>query len=104
VFAESGGTQCECLDPQDGLKSVWPQPLELNGVGLAGRPLIIGDRVLMTQVDGTVSAVDLATGQTKAQLHVDSALTSGPIRVGAEVFAATLDGSLVKISQLTQAN
>jgi outer membrane protein assembly factor BamB len=104
LFAEVGGTQCECLDPQDSLKSRWPQPLELHGVGLAGRPLIAEERVLLTQVDGTVSVVDLATGQTKAQLRVESALTSGPIRVGGEVFAATLDGSLVKITQLTQDN
>jgi outer membrane protein assembly factor BamB len=104
LFAEVGASQCECLDPQDGLKSRWPQPLDLKGVGLAGRPLIAGELVLFTQVDGTVSAVDLATGQKKSQLHVESALTSGPIRVGAEVFAATLDGSLAKITQLTQDN
>ncbi len=102
LFAETGGTQCECLDPQDGLKSRWPQPLDLGGVALAGRPLISGDRVLLTQVDGTASAVDLATGQTKSRLHVEAALTSGPIRVGSEVYATTLDGSLVKITQLTQ--
>ena len=104
LFAETGGEQCECLDPQDGLKSRWPQPLELGGVGLAGRPLIAGDHVLLTQVDGTARAVELATGQTLAQLRVESALTSGPIRVGSEFYAATLDGSLVKITSLTQSN
>lgn len=104
LFVELAGDRCECLDPADGLKSRWPQPLDLGGAGLAGRPLVLADRVLVTQVDGTASSLDLATGQLRTRINIGSALTSGPVKVGPEVFAATLDGSLVKLTPLTQDN
>jgi hypothetical protein len=104
LFVEVAGEKCECLDPADGLKSRWPQPLDLGGAGMAGRPLVLADRVLVTQVDGTASSLDLATGQLQSRINVGSALTSGPVKVGTEVFAATLDGSLVKFAPLTQDN
>jgi hypothetical protein len=104
LFVEVAGEKCECLDPADGLKSRWPQPLDLGGAGMAGRPLVLADRVLVTQVDGTASSLDLATGQLQSRINVGSALTSGPVKVGTEVFAATLDGSLVKFAPLTQEN
>jgi hypothetical protein len=100
VFVETGGSQCHCLDPEDGLSSRWDQPLDLAGSPLAGRPLVQGDAVLLARQDGMVQRVDLTSGAVQAEVNAGCALAAGPIAVAGECFVPSLDGSLVNVTSL----
>lgn len=102
LFVETGAAQCHCLDPADGLNPRWAQPVDLQGAGLAGRPLVDGGTVLLARQDGIVQRVDFASGEVQQQIDTGAALGGGPIAVGNERFVPTLDGSLARLTTPAQ--
>ena len=97
VFVETGASACHCLDPADGLNPRWATPVDLEGAGLAGRPLIDGGSVLLARQDGIVQRVDAATGEVQQRFNTGTTLGGGPIAVGNERFVPTYDGSLIRL-------
>jgi len=100
VFVETGGTQCHCLDLNADLTSRWTQPLDLGGVGLAGKPLRVGDNVLIAQVDGHVKLVSAATGEVRGELDTNCRLSGAPLAAAGELLVPSLDGSLIRVTEL----
>lgn len=102
VFVETGAAECHCLDPADGLNPRWGTPVDLQGAGLAGRPLIDGGSVLLARQDGIVQRVDAATGEVQQEINTGATLGGGPIAVGSERFVPTYDGSLIRLAPPAQ--
>lgn len=102
VFVETADAMCHCLDAENGLQPKWASPLDLSGSFVADRPALVGDRIVLARGDGTIVAVNAGSGEPIAQLNVESAVTKGPIAVGGAWFVATLDGSLVNVTQISK--
>ncbi len=100
AFVETGGTQLHRLDVAAGLESAWTQPHDLGGVSLAGPPLIVGDRVVVSLLDGRVRVLGLEDGALVTEANVGAALSDGPFSIGDGIYTWTLDGTLVRLTQL----
>lgn len=100
LFVETGGEHCHCLELTGELASRWQQPLELGGAGLAGRPLPVGENLLVPQVDGRVRLVSAATGDVLRELDAGCRLSGAPLDAGGEWLVPSLDGSLIRVTEL----
>ncbi|MFO1095746.1 MAG: PQQ-binding-like beta-propeller repeat protein [Planctomycetaceae bacterium] len=100
LIVETGAAQCHCLEPTGELPSRWAQPLALDGASIAGRPLRVGENLLIPQVDGRVRLVSAQTGEVKAELATGSRLSGAPLDAGGEWLVPTLDGSLIRVTEL----
>lgn len=74
---------------------------------LAGPPVATGRGIRLALTDGSVLAVDAATGTTQAQLILGDPIVAGPWVVGDAIYVATATSSgstvLVAISRVPQA-
>lgn len=100
VIVETGAKECRCLNLDNELTDRWAQPFELGDAGLAGRPLAVGENILISQVDGRVTLVAAATGEVRAELSTGCRLAGAPIEVAGEWLVPTLDGSLIRVTEL----
>lgn len=60
-------------------------------------PLILGELVLVASTDGTLSALDLATGVWQGEISLGGPLLSSPRTDGAAVFVGSYDNSLYRV-------
>lgn len=95
VYVEVGRQQLHCYRIAPGFPQVWTAPV--TGVGLAGAPLTVGDRVVVAKRDGGIELLDRKTGKSLSQQHVGQPLSRGPLRVGSLVVVASIDGSLYQV-------
>jgi len=94
-FLAPDDEQLLCLDGQG--KVTWKVAL-LYGP-LAGTPLVVGDQVLLTSVNGTLWRVELVSGKETAKLDTRLSLAAGPVLVGNQVLLTGGDGTLYLVGQ-----
>lgn len=98
AFVETGAASLHCLDLNEELTSRWN--LDLQGSGLAGRPLLVGENLLIALADGRVQLVSAATGEMRKELNVRCRLSGDPIAAAGEWLVPSLEGSLVRVTEL----
>lgn len=74
--------------------------LNLEGVGLVGSPLLIGNALIAVQQSGDVLRIDSKTGQVEKKLALNQIATQGPLRLGNLLVVLTADGSLQHVESL----
>ena len=74
--------------------------LNLEGVGLVGSPLLIGNALIAVQQSGDVLRIDAKTGQVQKKLALNQIATHGPLRLGNLLVVLTADGSLQHVESL----
>ncbi len=68
--------------------------VNLEGVGLVGSPLLIGDALIAVQQSGDVLRIDAKSGKVEQKLALGQIATHGPLRLGNLLVVLTADGSL----------
>jgi outer membrane protein assembly factor BamB len=68
------------------------------GVPNIPTPVVAGDLLFMWHDRGTVSCVDLATGEEHWRQRVKGKFHSSPVRVGDRIYCVSLDGDVVVIA------
>ncbi|MBL8848870.1 MAG: PQQ-binding-like beta-propeller repeat protein [Planctomycetaceae bacterium] len=98
LFVETAASSLHCLDLNAELTSRWQ--LDLNGAGLAGRPLKVGDSLLIALVDGRVQLIAAATGEVQKELTTGCRLSGAPVNAAGEWLVPSLDGSLIRVTEI----
>lgn len=94
AFVEVERSRLLCFAPAaNGLKRRWE--LKLSGKsGLAGPPTVVGNRLIVAERDGTLSAVDPATGNARQAGKLHEPVSHAPRLVGTKLIVPSVDGSL----------
>jgi hypothetical protein len=100
LFVETSAAHCHCLELTADLPSRWAQPLDLKGASLAGRPLAVGDNLLIALVDGRVLLVTQATGDVQTEIDTGCRLSGAPVEAAGEWLVPSLDGSLLRVTEV----
>lgn len=79
-------------------QSLWT--CNLDGVGLVGSPLLIGNVLIVVQQSGDVLRIDPKTGKLEQKTSIGQIATQGPFRLGNLLVVCTADGSLQHIESL----
>jgi len=101
AFVEAGGGRLCCFDVSDECRLVWT--LALEGSPMAGGPSLASGRLIVAQQNGDVLSVDPETGEIGGRLHLVQPLSLGPRVAGPALLVATIDGSLVRVESVLQA-
>ncbi|MBC7817545.1 MAG: PQQ-binding-like beta-propeller repeat protein, partial [Planctomycetaceae bacterium] len=98
LLAEVSRQKLIAYDAAQPKQPLWT--LNLEGVGLVGSPLLIGNAVIAVQQSGDVLRIDAKTGQVEQKLTLGQIATHGPLRVGNLLVVLTADGSLQHVESL----
>jgi hypothetical protein len=92
LLAEVARQKLIAFDVAQPKQPLWT--LNLEGVGLAGSPLLFGNTLIAVQQSGDVLRIDAKTGQVEKKLVLGQVVTHGPFRLGNLLVVRTADGSL----------
>ena len=98
ILAEVSRQRLVAFDAADPKQSLWT--CSLDGVGLVGSPLLIGNMLVAVQQSGDVLRIDAKTGKIESKVSLGQVATVGPIRMGNLLVVVTADGSLQHIESL----
>jgi len=98
MLAEVSRQRLMAFDAADPKQSLWT--CNLDGVGLVGNPLLVGNVLLAVQQSGDVLRIDAKTGKVEQKISLGQVATHGPLRVGNLLVVLTADGSLQHIESL----
>ncbi len=98
LLAEVSRQKLVAYDAAQPKQPLWT--LNLEGVGLAGSPLLIGNALIAVQQSGDVLRIDAKTGKVEQKMSINQIATQGPLRVGNLLVVLTADGSLQHIESL----
>jgi outer membrane protein assembly factor BamB len=70
----------------------------VNGAGVWGAPAIVGDEVYAVDIDGSLYALDAATGQELWQVKLDGGVNYSPVITGGVIYLGTWTGSVYALS------
>ena len=102
VFVETDSRTLQAISLTEQPRIAWTANADEanNDVRLAGAPFLDGSRLLVTRRDGTLLAIEIATGKVQKSIALQNSLDSGPIKIGDELFVQTSDGGLIPLSGL----
>jgi outer membrane protein assembly factor BamB/pSer/pThr/pTyr-binding forkhead associated (FHA) protein len=92
LLAEVARQKLIAFDVTQPKQPLWT--LNLAGVGLVGKPLLVGNTLIAVQQSGDVLRIDAKTGQVEKKLALGQVATNGPLRLGNLLIVLTADGSL----------
>ena len=98
MLAEVSRQRLVAFDAADPKQSLWT--CNLDGVGLVGNPLLVGNVLLAVQQSGDVLRIDAKTGKVEQKTSLGQVATQGPLRLGNLLVVLTVDGSLQHIESL----
>ncbi|MFM9960468.1 MAG: PQQ-binding-like beta-propeller repeat protein [Planctomycetaceae bacterium] len=98
LLAEVGRQKLVAFDAALPKQPLWNLPLE--GGGLVGSPLLIGNVLIAVQQSGDVLRIDAKTGVVEKKLVLGHVATHGPLRLGNLLVVLTADGSLLRVESL----
>lgn len=98
MLAEVSRQRLVAFDAADPKQSLWT--CNLDGVGLVGNPLLVGNVLLAVQQSGDVLRIDAKTGKVEQKISLGQVATQGPLRLGNLLVVLTADGSLQHIESL----
>ncbi len=98
MLAEVSRQRLVAFDAADPKQSLWT--CKLDGVGLVGNPLLVGNVLLAVQQSGDVLRINAKTGKVEQKTSLGQVATQGPIRLGNLLVVLTADGSLQHIESL----
>jgi hypothetical protein len=102
LYVETGGDQLHCFQLEPELKPLWNVPLD--GVSLAGAPIVFHNRLIVAKQNGDVCAVDPNEGKIAGVVHTRQPLVLGPQQLGESVLVPAVDGSLHRVEHVLNAN
>ena len=91
-------------------RRLWQCPIpEGSNRGVAGRPVVVGDRVVVSTIDGRYCAIDAAAGTVLWNVPIDQRSSGGesaatPIIRDGKLLAGTWSGNVVAIDPATGAH
>ena len=97
---ETADGQLHCFRPGSALKKLWTRPLE--GSPLSGRPLTVGDLLIVSRANGSVWALDAKSGEIRNRVSLGQPASLGPLQVGSLIVLPTIDGSLHRFESILQ--
>jgi outer membrane protein assembly factor BamB len=89
----TAGDELVCLDSSGAID--WRQPTEVSGPN--GRPLLVGDEVLLLWQNNSLSAMELESGQSRAKWDLAQPVVSGPVAFGNRLVVSSHDGTLLVV-------
>ena len=98
LLAEVARQKLIAFDAAKPQQPLWT--LNLEGVGLVGSPLLIGNTLIAVQQSGDVLRIDAKTGQVEKKIALGQIATHGPLRLGNLLVVLTADGSLQHVESL----
>ena len=98
VFVETAGDELHCLTRK--LEPQWK--VALNRQGLAGRPVVMGEVLVLLGVSGAVQAVNLETGAVVKTQDLGQPFDQGPFAFGSMLLAPSIDGCLHRLEELVK--
>ncbi len=98
MLAEVSRQRLVAFDSAEPKQPLWT--CNLDGVGLVGNPLLVGNVLLAVQQSGDVLRIDAKTGKVEQKISLGQVATQGPLRVGNLLVVLTADGSLQHIESL----
>jgi|GEM_PF-4487026 len=103
LFAEVGSEELHCFGFEPNLKEVWKYPLR-DDSGLAGKPLVFGNSVVIVKRNGEMIVLDLQTGAEKKSLNLHEPLSGTFYKYRDRWLVPSVDGSLhtVDLDKLLQ--
>ena len=101
LYVETADAQLHCFRFETEFKKLWTCPLE--EVPLSGRPLPVGDQVIVSRANGSVWAIDAQSGDVRNRVSLGQPANLGPLHVGSLIVLPTIDGSLHRIESILQA-
>lgn len=102
LYVEVGGKQLNCFEIKDKLKRLWN--LSLDGVGVAGPPLLSKGALVVALQNGSLLNVNPDTGEVRRRLDAAQPLSLGPLQVGSMLVVPAVDGSVYHVESVLQAS
>lgn len=98
LLAEVARQKLVAFDAAQPKQPLWT--FNLDGVGLVGSPLLIGNALIAVQQSGDVLRLDAKTGLLEQKLVLGQIATHGPLRLGNLLVVLTADGGLQHVESL----
>lgn len=98
VLVENSKGDLEARQIADGMPVLWSIPL--NGDHLSGRPIVQDGVVILATMNGSIHALNAASGESAGSLQLDQPVEHGPFKVGKFLVVASIDGSLYRIESV----
>ena len=100
LYVETADARLHCFRLGSEVQKLWTRPLE--GSPLSGRPLAVGELLIVTRANGSVWAIDPTNGDVRNRVGVGQPAGLGPRQVGNLIILPTIDGSLHRIESILQ--
>ena len=100
LFVEVGRDRLQCYEIGSEFKPLWSTLLE--GPGLVGDPLAVGNFLLIALQNGDVLAIDIDSGNVTKRIRLGQPAGMGPQQFGKFVIVPSIDGSLYRVDSLMQ--
>jgi outer membrane protein assembly factor BamB len=97
LLVQTSDQQLQCFDVSNKLAKLWS--LDMGNDIITGSPLIEGDKMIITTINGSVKAIDQA-GKVIGSLKLDSPIEHGPLKLGSLLIAVSVDGSLYQVQSV----
>jgi outer membrane protein assembly factor BamB len=101
LLVQTSDQQLQCFDTTKKLEKVWS--LDMGDDVVSGKPLIDGDNVIITTMNGAVKVIDQA-GKVIGSIQLDAPIEHGPLRLGSLLIAVSVDGSLYQVQSVLGGN
>jgi outer membrane protein assembly factor BamB/pSer/pThr/pTyr-binding forkhead associated (FHA) protein len=100
LFVEVGRDRLQCYEIGSEFKPLWSTPLD--GPGLVGDPLVVGNSLLIALQNGDAVAIDIDSGKVTNRMRLGQPAGMGPQQLGKHVIVPSIDGSLYRVDSLLQ--
>ncbi|MCH7687189.1 MAG: PQQ-binding-like beta-propeller repeat protein [Planctomycetes bacterium] len=100
LFVEVGRDRLQCYEVGSEFKLLWET--ELEGPGLVGEPLAVGNSLFIALQNGDALAIDIDTGNMKDPIRLGQPAGMGPQQFGKHLIVPSIDGSLYRVDALLQ--
>lgn len=100
VYVETAQTHLHCFEADEELRPAWTLPLE--GAGLAGPPLLLGEQLLLAKRDGELIIVEADAGKVLRRERVPQPLSHAAFEVDSRILVPSIDGSLYDVGAIQE--